>query len=86
MGGAVQHPLMLPVPDGLHGLRGMETGVLRLFDMANGHFMEPIGMAQFLPLPFDLPMQGVRTPARLSWLTAFPDRKNSVGSARFPAE
>ena len=28
MGGAVQHPFMLPVPDGLHGLRGMETGVL----------------------------------------------------------
>ena len=42
MGGAVQHPLMLPVPDGLHGLRGMETGVLRLFDMANGHFVELI--------------------------------------------
>ena len=48
MGGAVQHPFMLPVPDGLHGLRGMETGVLRLFDMANGHFMKPVGMAQLL--------------------------------------
>ena len=48
MGGAVQHPFMLPVPDGLHGLRGMVTGVLRLFDMANGHFVEPIGMAQLL--------------------------------------
>nr|DAG64066.1 MAG TPA: hypothetical protein [Caudoviricetes sp.] len=48
MGGAVQHPLMFPVPDGLHGLRGMVTGVFRLFDMANGHFVEPIGMAQLL--------------------------------------
>ena len=40
MGGAVQHPLMLPVPDGFFGLRGMETGVLRLFDVAEGHFHE----------------------------------------------
>ena len=48
MGGAVQHPLMLPVPDGLLGLRGVVTGVLRLFDMANGHLMEPIGVAQLL--------------------------------------
>lgn len=55
MGGAVQHPFMLPVPDGLHGLRWMEAGVLRLFDVANGHFMEPIGMAQ-------LPMQGGQDP------------------------